>query len=522
MADITMMYGAYQLKPAPIISLQKELVKAGNQEENIGATFRLTMRGTLTPFPDSQIGGLDQIDALQDELRDAFSVDGRHLELTCGATTILSVCPRILSVAFDESSNNWVMTAPYTIEVEFDQDDQAEDSAMPPFIESYDESWQVEMEQERRHFSLDLTTVTDQDGDSDYVTDSNAPFIVRVTHNVAVKGKRTFSCVGTTGDMQGEMTPAAENALQWINGGYFLPAESETAYVGTYAHALSGVLNMDSSDFTPTDHFRSSNVNETDGTVNMTETWIIVGETGINKLATEDFDISIRTGLEPLHNVTINGTIKGYVEQSYGDPESTTDYTVDVPAYDNAIEYWDTIKTRLFSRAQYAYQHDNDLRLNPRPVTNSVGHSPSNGVITYTYEYDNRPCLMISGALTEDINITDNYPTDVFASIPVIGRPSGPVLQAMSTVTSATREINIDVTMPLPTGCSSIADLNLYDPSTQVADLICEFETELTDNNDQVFLTENQKVWNPKTGRFSRRVSWVVGSCDGDITTSFC
>ncbi len=105
-----MSYGGYSLKPVPLITLQKQLLKSGKHADNIGATFTLTLKGTLTPYPDSLDGGLVLLDTLQDELRTAFNQDGKNLLLKCNGTTILSTCPRVLSIEFEESTNNWVFT----------------------------------------------------------------------------------------------------------------------------------------------------------------------------------------------------------------------------------------------------------------------------------------------------------------------------------------------------------------------------------------------------------------------------
>ena len=518
----TMFYGSYQFKPVPFVILRKELLKSNDLSPNIGATFRLTLKGTLTPFPGDTIGGLNEIVGLQQELREALNQDGRHFVINCGQTELLATCPRILSVEFDESGNNWVMTCPYTIEIEFDQDNLGEDPACPPFIESFDESWQVEMEQENRHFDIDLSAVSHQVSGNYYGDDQNAVFVVRVTHTVSVTGKRSFNCVGAVDNTPGQMTTATENALAWINGGYFLPAKSTDSYHPQYAHALSGVLNMSDTDFTATDHFRSTSINKHDGTVSLTENWVVVGDTGINRYAIEDYEVTVKNGVDPLNGVTINGSIKGYVNQLYGNPSGTSGYSVETTAWENATSYWNVIKARIFPRAQLAFQNDVGPWLNPFPVVKSIGSNPSKGVITYSAEYDSRPCLMISGALQEEISITNGYPTDVYAEIQVLGRMSGPILQAMSTVTASTREMNIDVTVPLPTGCNNLAALDAYYPGSQVNALLCDYQTSLEGSFDQVFLTESTETWSPRTGRFSHRAAWKLTNCGGSSLTSFC
>lgn len=519
----TMTYGDYSFSPVPFITLKKQLIKSGQFAENIGATFLLTLSGTLTTVPTNNSGGLNIIDQLQDEIRSAFNEDGKAFEIKCGDTTILRTCPRVISIDFAPSNNNWVFSSPYTIELEFDWDNLGEDDKMPPFIESFDESWSVSLEESHRAFSWNLGDVTNQEVGHYYSGDANAPLIATITRTVSVKGKRSFDCTTASGDVPGDMTSAADNALNFINGMSFSPAQSTGIYYPEYAHALSGVINITGEDFTATDHFRSTNVNESDGSVSMTETWIVIGETGINSWAKEDFDINVRGGsASGLKQVGINGTIRGYVEQTWGNPSASSDYSVDTYAYANASGYWDEIKSRVFSRAQLIYEQDGDARLNPIPLSSSISHAPSIGQITYQYEYDDRPCNFISGALSEDFEIADNYPTDVFAKITVLGRPQGPVLQDIGTVTEFQRSISLSCVMPIPTGCSSISSLNTYKPTTQVNELLCDFETELTDSYSQVFKTQDQESWNPKSGNYRRSVAWVAANCSGAVSTAFC
>src|SRR5690606_3496765 len=144
---------------------------------------------------------------------------------------------------------------------------------------------------------------------------------------------------------------------------------------------------------------------------------------------------------------------------------------------------------------------------------------------TYTYEYDDRPCNFVTGALSEVITINDNDPTDVFASLTVLGRAAGPILQDIGTVTAATREVSIELVMAIPTGCDSgnCGVLITSSPRNQVNNLLCCLEGELTDAYNQVFKSQDTSSWSPKTGRYTRTVQWTYTNCSGDApSTSFC
>ena len=51
---------------------------------------------------------------------------------------------------------------------------------------------------------------------------------------------------------------------------------------------------------------------------------------------------------------------------------------------------------------------------------------------------------MYTGALTETISLTYNEPTDVFASLTVLGKSRGPLFQDIYTSGVTTRDISID------------------------------------------------------------------------------
>ena len=160
--------------------------------------------------------------------------------------------------------------------------------------------------------------------------------------------------------------------------------------------------------------------------------------------------------------------------------------------------------------------------LNPDPINRTVSHQGSKGIINYNYEFNDRPCAFITGSLSEQFTIVDNHPTDVFANLQVLGRTYGPVLQAITTVTEGTREVTIEAVMPQPTGCSSPADLDQNKPTTNVENILFDFQQQLTSVYNQVFKHADTENWNPLTGRYSRSVGWTYQDCTDSPDTSFC
>lgn len=539
---VTVSYGGQGIVPAPLISIQRTTLQTKNRTYPIGYTYNIILRGVLLPTQ----GGIIYTDSKKDNLKTWFRKDGGRFVISCDGTDVMVCFPRVRSISFDESNNNWVESIPYTVELEYDYDDVNEHPTQyeslpylpdenPPCIEDYNEEWQFEFIQERRYFSWDLSAVVDKQGGYDYTTkDSNNFWEARATHNISIRGKHTFEDSIVSGVPEkwswGIEKTAIQNAMDYMTG--VLGITGQDTYESNYTHALSGWTNLTlphvSSAWEVWDHFRSHTVNETDGTINLSESWIILGNnsgiTGSPKKAmAEDFSIEIRQSLDNgLVSVGINGMIQGMEERKYTGLNAFTPTNTTGTAYIHAQSGWGVIQNRVFPRAQYVYEQSFARKLNPTPITKTIGHNPSKGTISYALEFNDRPCSFITGALSENFTIVDNNPADVFARLPVLGRAAGPVLQAINTVTEATRDITIEAVMPLPTGCSNVSGLDLYKPTTNVKNLLCQFETQLTSTYNQVFKNSDTENWNPLSGRYSRSVSWTYQDCSGAPSTSMC
>jgi len=83
------------------------------------------------------------------------------------------------------------------------------------------------------------------------------------------------------------------------------------------------------------------------------------------------------------------------------------------------------------------------IKLNPKATSSSISMQPATGIITYDLSFDNRKSNYIPYALSENIDIQDTYPGQVFGSTQVIGRATGPVLQNIGTQTQWERSLSI-------------------------------------------------------------------------------
>ena len=176
--------------------------------------------------------------------------------------------------------------------------------------------------------------------------------------------------------------------------------------------------------------------------------------------------------------------------------------------------------------------------LNIIPVSTTEAHDPRKGTINYTYEFTNKFTL-ISGVLSESININDTGPIDVINEAFVLGRRLGPVLQSLGSKTSSKKDITIEVLVMPPTGLAGFVMTNkecplwtggtVYTTITGIIEGLKPFGDRSTTifgnlGNDtrtggangvagQVYTSQDNQTWNPTEGRFSKSISWTYQTC---------
>jgi hypothetical protein len=164
--------------------------------------------------------------------------------------------------------------------------------------------------------------------------------------------------------------------------------------------------------------------------------------------------------------------------------------------------------------------------------------NPNQGTISYNFTYDNRPPNIIQNSISEDIQVQDTYPGQIFASIPVIGR-NQPVLQYLNSVlqylnsrSEYKRSLSINIQMnPFSanwlanTGAiitadgywsaatfANVANWTLTNkPSVLYTAKIYDAVNPANEAGvvtGRVFHSAPQESWNPKTGAYSYSIEW--------------
>lgn len=509
-------YDSNRLIPAPFVGIQKNYNKTGDGE-SVGTTFTLTIVGTILAWmgsPRSKIGtqtganwggpsdyfwtGSDyppdeedvksddttRLSAMirkQEAIRDLFSQDGLLLSFQSMDLGPAMKCnPRIININFEE--DRWYQTFRYTITCECDVLYSAgillgEDSELDDYISDASESWQFETDEGLPNSDALSRTY-------------------RLTHTVSATGKRFYQ----------DDTTLKEAPWQWAR-------KWVKAKLGLDDNIMSSGINQLPGYYGGYNHAKNETMDIKAGSYNATETWIIS-----SGMALENFTVTTTNSQDSAPtNVRIEGEIRGLEKRDSSDWNTVTH-----SKHYNADTKWATVQGLLVARANLY----TGLSMNTTPLSKTVGVNPVEGVITYSYEFDNRASNIVPGAKSEVISVVHSYNVDAFAEVFVLGRIAGPVLQDLGTKRAKTVDVSVELVMDSPTGLngSILNDMKNYftysrpgilDSAGVPVDAAVYNALQLIKaaNNPSnygyttVFQHQNVESWEPKTARYS----WQFG-----------
>lgn len=470
-------------------------------------------------------------------LRALFARDGQRLEISdvmdnAGATVVCY--PRVISVDF-EGDSPYTTQANYTINLEADFllrgnfDDEAmfvDDAATlansgtiagniqqkafleslnTHFVEGYSEDWALEVD--------------------DSIAESvENPRTYRITHNLQATGKTVYGDSAVTRyDEATDPDPNSPLINQykpaWMQARDFVQSRLASNPSGNYPNVMgqigSGTVDLINS-YGGYNHVRTEQINVTEGTYSVSENWILASGN-----ATENYSMTTSTSnSDPFVTVGIEGNIKGLNSISpsgFGDPDTLAASG----AYANARNKYNQVtNSGQFGLTSDVFKRANNLvavQLNSQPVSLSISTNQFTGDVSYSLSFNNRPTNIVSGVLAESIQVNDTYPGDVFATIPVLGRATGPILQYIGGRTEYKRDVSINLTMDytkIPYG-SNRNSLILKKPSiveptaSQIAELLGELSPAGEPGVRKYFISAPTESWSPKEGTYSFNISWT-------------
>jgi hypothetical protein len=540
------------LIPAPFVNISRDPIKTGDGQV-IGVNFSITLKGTLLDSKGSPVARKNNTDLFdfedptppllggpygefymgstwgtgsqtlgqlvpfdkkmkallrkQEAIRSLFSQDGQTIEIVpVDGDHPLKLNPRVLSIEFSEG--NWVERCEYTIQLEADNlyaegfTNKRDDDSDPAeahilgsgnYVSAFTEDWSIE--------------------NNEQAESNTIPNTYRMTHNINATGKRHYD---SDGNLVAEAWQQARDIVQLYLGS--ATATLSTDYPSFPPFIGSGSLCLSDS-YGGFNQSRTERIDEANGSYGVVETWVLSSGNAL-----ETYNTTIRTGSQdPFITVSIDGNITGLNTVSACDRGAFA--TTPLPtstAYQNAeLKYQELTASGLFGINSPVFKRANSsvgVDINSGPMTVSVASNESQGTIAYNLEFNNRPINCVTGAISESITINDTYPGDVFASIPVLGRRTGPVLQYIGTRTEYRRGFSIDLTMDynrIPYSCNTYT-LNKSKPSVTVpqaaelATLIDNASPKYEPGIVKWFVAPSpQETWNPKEGRYTFNIEWV-------------
>lgn len=536
--------GVY-LRPTPFISITQNPIK--NKMGYMGASYDITLNGTIiTTKPSVEQGGyprdiyqdpiptglslqerLPEILDKQNQIREYFARDGLYIEILDIDSNLprLSFWAKVNSVSFEEG--NWVDICRYTVNLTadyiVDKHSNVTNDARPSgylvpnptgnrmsiaelyyssgLIEDFNDTWSIEVEE----------------GNGIEIAGKFMPRSYRISRNMSATGRDWYGVYYDDDYQSQKRKKAWEHARDFIK--VHLDGSGST-YGSSFDYILpSSLLGMPSG-FIGFNHLRTESLDKGAGSYSVSDTFILAPS---GHTALETYNLSIQSGRDnPFMKVSIDGNIKGLSPMNAsGYLASGANAVGTQTPYDYAYgKYLQISNSGHFGVGCDIYKRANNAvaaKLNAQPNSISMGVNQVNGEITYNLEFDNRPLNYFSGVLSESININDTYPGDVFAVIPVIGRPTGPVLQYIGGRTEYKRDVNIEILIDYTDmGYNNDrASFMLTKPSlnepirSQLAKLIYDVSPASEPYTRKYFLNAPSESWTPKEGRYTLSLSWV-------------
>lgn len=525
------------LRPAPFVAISASPLR--NKNAYFGNRHTITLNGTILAndtsvrlgSPMAPVGGensseaaLRDIVSVQRDLIKFFEVSQTdvttsvaRLEITPGGNNpAISFNVRFDSISFEEGS--YVAMSKYTINLVAEKESTDGSNTQPEdLLEDFNESWSFDIDNSYSY--------SDTGGDNRL---SSRSFVA--TRTITATGRnsptRTLKQSVTDANRDSALNSPPYDKPAWMQAMAFI--ENYTNPESTLnASKITALLQYDrsklgtflDSSYSPYNHSRTSSFDKGAGTVTVTDSWLLARE---SDKALENYTSSVSTSRDNPHvKVSIEGSIKGLAPKEFTDSSFATNTNDINSPFSKAREHYNLISNygnfgvgcAIFKRADNIVSQS----LNSQPLSVSLGTNELTGEITYNLEFDNRPTNYFTNVLSESISVNDTYPGDVFAIIPVLGRPTGPILQFTFGRTEYKRDISIEILIDYTDlgydnnrGAFLLRKPSINEPiAGQLRDLIGMLSPANEPGIRKYFLSPPTESWNPKEGRYTLSLAWT-------------
>jgi hypothetical protein len=415
---------------------------------------------------------MKSIQAKQAALRELFAVEGGMLEIQpLDGTTGFKCYPRLMSIDFPAGDGiSWAHICDYSISLEAD------------YINDPINGGDFTLSEDKHPWAISSSSETISFGDGEgkqfhwtYVTGphgevgtggkiiSGLKAITKtysVSREVSAQGKRRFN----------ESTAEPDSPSPLLNGGQAWQQASgyvlDKIGLGLPSGILASGVNALPGYYQAYNHKRNYTIDKAGGSFSVSENWLFAsGQPSVANFAavTESYGASVSKSEGGLVEVSLNGSIKGLNrlherQASLGgaNPRIGTDSLLGAapPQADSSFAdasgyFHSNINPHAMEIAE-ALVDTNAYKpfgtLHPIPKSQSCSYDPNGGSINFQYAFDTREQAFVPGVITEAINITDSAPGETVATIDVVGRKLGPIMQNIGTQTPTwSRTLNIEL-----------------------------------------------------------------------------
>lgn len=547
---------AYQIRPCPLVSLSHSPIRNGMGY--LGAEYTITLTGTVpfdkflidtgpnattttaTPTAPPNIR-VRYFFEKQKVLSNLFASPYLKLEFqdpsSGGGAAIWYCFAKLESLNFEEGTyfSKMDYTATFSANELYNTDGTLWFSSRPalmqgfgshPYpsgqgLQDFNETWDFQVDDSTGYTINPVNT-----NGSEYIR----PRTFILTRNLSATGRTDANRLASPSKSHRFPVPAWQSARDYVFS--YASGNDYRFYLssGTHHGHLGGLPGEHKYD--GYNHSRTESLDKGAGSFSITDTWILA-PTGSKGL--ESFNTSIESSLDNAYiKVSIDGTVKGlsswhpsgeYSKTSNTTPALTLAESQNSP-FANAQEHFKNISASgNFGFNSKLYKRANSLinpNLNTTPLSVTIGSNPITGEITYNIAYDNRPSNYFTNAVSEVINVTDTYPGDIFTIIPVIGRPTGPVLQAAFGRTEYKRDIQIEMMLDYTDIASDLGfkdarreSLLLRKPSInnilkqELQALISDLSPANEPGIRKYYVSAPVESWSPKDGKYTLSLSWT-------------
>ena len=457
----------YNLVPAPLVSFSKQVYNNLGRP-GFGSDFSASLQGTLIPthgnpyssglstaswtktreVEDDEIqtlNGTQYLDVTikkQEQIRNLFSntsVSGvaKPIKVTIrgweddeNAGSGLSFYGFVDDISFDADSR-WVNPTTYTVNLRNASFlNSANTGLFPEYYNENSSGWMISSLTENFDIQEDgRLTINFNNVVNDRATVKALDKVYTITRSITAIGSPVY-------DANGEYL---DGISPWQQASGFIYEYLMPELTGTFP---SGRL-LPGSGYNEANAIFQESIDKEAGSYSLNKTSTFYsGQYPVIESITINQDI----GENESNSISVQGTIQGL--------NTFNGFLSSGNAFLNAEAYWTgVVDTGIPKPYHYArgILPANKSWLHPRPLTKSVGRDFNAGTISYTYNFDDRPPNIVSGSISESIQISDTYPGEIFSVTPVIGR-SQPILQYLNSRSEYKRNLSINVIMGQPTG----------------------------------------------------------------------